>query len=534
MIRFPLLLGVAAAVLAAAATPARADDGAPDPAFGTGGSVLTALPFSPGPDAVTVNSLLTQPDGRLIAVGAARFGGDTRFLVARYLPSGAPDPAWGTGGIVLTDFPDSLTDSARSATLQPDGKLVVAGSATNADGRAEIALARYFTSGPATGRLDPTLGRAGLLVDPAFGQSATATAVFVEPGSVPRLRVFGALNYSFDRRPDAVRALYDLDGTAIERITDGDFAGIEAATPFPPLPGHYITAGFGNDNRAGDAHLRPEAFAVGADAPATRVSFPGASSARAFAVTMLPNGGVIAAGSAVLGGRGKIALAAFRVAGLRTDLDTSYGQGGLVVTDVFNGNSQARAIVAQPDGKVVIAGTAKNGGNDFFVLARYTASGALDPTFGGDGIVTTLLPGVAGQVPGGLALVDGRLIAAGGARLTSGAQAIALARYGQGPCTALLGCTTVTMVRSLATVNLDLRFPRNVGIVVRRVGPQHRLTRVGRVPFGPQHAGNLHIRWNLRVAGHRLPAGRYEITVRALRGKRVVAVSRPIPLRARP
>jgi uncharacterized delta-60 repeat protein len=432
---------------------------------------------------------------------------------------------------VLTDFPDSLTDIAHSATLQPDGKLVVAGSVVGASGRNEIALARYLTGGPAAGRLDPTLGRAGLLVDTALDQdgSVTATAVFAEATSVPRLRVFGKLDYSFARRPDAVQALYDLDGTAISHDITGDFAGIEAATPFGP--GHYMTAGYGSDNLAGVASARPENFAIGIDAPETCAAFPGATGARAFAVTMLPNGGAIAAGSATIGGRLKIALAGFRVTGLLTSLDTSYGQGGFVTTDVFAGNSQARAIVAQPDGKVVIAGTAKNGGNDFFVLARYLPSGALDTSFGGDGVVTTLLAGVNGMVPGGLArLSDGRLVAAGAARTTAGSQDVVLARYGQGACTATLGCTTVLVVRNLATVNVDLALARSVGIVVRRVGPHHRLTKVGRVPFGPQHAGAVHIRWNLRVGGHKLPPGRYEITVRALRGTQVVALSKPIAI----
>ncbi|HSK55559.1 MAG TPA: delta-60 repeat domain-containing protein [Jiangellales bacterium] len=35
----------------------------------------------------------------------------------------------------------------------------------------------------------------------------------------------------------------------------------------------------------------------------------------------------------------------------------------------------------QPDGKIVAAGTA----NDYYAIARFTTSGALDPTFAGDG-----------------------------------------------------------------------------------------------------------------------------------------------------
>jgi hypothetical protein len=40
------------------------------------------------------------------------------------------------------------------------------------------------------------------------------------------------------------------------------------------------------------------------------------------------------------------------------------------------------------------------------------------------------------------------------------------------------------------------------------------LATVGRVPLGRRHRGTLHIRWNLRVSGHRLGNGRYVITLR--------------------
>jgi hypothetical protein len=42
------------------------------------------------------------------------------------------------------------------------------------------------------------------------------------------------------------------------------------------------------------------------------------------------------------------------------------------------------------------------------------------------------------------------------------------------------------------------------------------LRTVGRVPLGHHHSGRLKIRWNLKVNGHRLKKGRYQITLRAL------------------
>ena len=67
-------------------------------------------------------------------------------------------------------------------------------------------------------------------------------------------------------------------------------------------------------------------------------------------------------------------------------LDPTFGDGGKVLTP-FGGRSNAQGVAIQPDGKIVAAG----GGAGYFVLARYTAMGKLDPSFGRGGTVQTTL-----------------------------------------------------------------------------------------------------------------------------------------------
>src|SRR5207244_13533384 len=59
-----------------------------------------------------------------------------------------------------------------------------------------------------------------------------------------------------------------------------------------------------------------------------------------------------------------------------------------VATDFFGGDDSIKALVLQPDGKIVAAGGTTIGFDFIFAAARYTASGALDPTFGSGGKVT--------------------------------------------------------------------------------------------------------------------------------------------------
>ncbi len=73
------------------------------------------------------------------------------------------------------------------------------------------------------------------------------------------------------------------------------------------------------------------------------------------------------------------------------DLDPTFGGDGKVTTDFFGGTDTAKAVAIQRNGKILAAGTAFNGntgGNDF-ALARYNRNGSLDRSFGANGKVTT-------------------------------------------------------------------------------------------------------------------------------------------------
>lgn len=104
------------------------------------------------------------------------------------------------------------------------------------------------------------------------------------------------------------------------------------------------------------------------------------------------------------------------------DLDTTFGMGGAVSTNVGGGGSYdtAEAIVVQGDGKIVVAGNASTD----FALVRYQSNGSLDSTFGTGGIVTTDFGG-SDVVLGLVQQPDGKFVAAG----QSAGSDFGLARY---------------------------------------------------------------------------------------------------------
>ena len=162
------------ALSAGLARGAGAAPGDLDPAFGTGGKVTTDFGSSD-----RASAILMQPDGKLVVAGSS--GGNAgNFALTRYYGDGTLDTSFNsTGpkpGTVTTDF--GSLDEVFALVLQPDGKLVAVGD-SNAGGPADFALARYVGT--------PTPASAvASLNGSAFhtGQTITYQATLI-PGSAP-------------------------------------------------------------------------------------------------------------------------------------------------------------------------------------------------------------------------------------------------------------------------------------------------------------------------------------------------------------
>jgi uncharacterized delta-60 repeat protein len=150
-------------------------DGSPDATFGNGGQVSTDF-LGMEDDAFSV---LIQPDGKIVAVGSANDPATFYdFAAVRYLSNGTLDTTFGVDGKVHTDFGDQNFDRARSAALQPDGRIVAAGFAISQNGGVQnFAVARYDSSGV----LDTSFGTGGMMqID--FGSCCqSANKVLVQP-----------------------------------------------------------------------------------------------------------------------------------------------------------------------------------------------------------------------------------------------------------------------------------------------------------------------------------------------------------------
>ena len=329
-----------------------------DASFGTSGKATTDFGIP-----AAARTLAVQADGNILVAGVAVVNGGTDFALAHYDSSGTLDTSFGTGGKVTTafDFPGNF-DRVFTVVPQPDGKFVAVGS-TVMNPFANFALARFN----ANGTLDASFGTGGI-VTTGFGVSAEATSAAVQADG----KIVAAGFANLDGAHDFALVRYNSNGT--------------------------LDASFGTGGKVTTAFLSQ-----------------GFSEAQANSVAVQPDGRIVAAGNAMVGGAFDFALARYNSNGT---LDASFGTGGRVTTDFAGANDQAESVAVQPDGRIIAAGAAGlfiNRGFDF-ALARYNSNGTLDTSFGTSGKVTTDFAGAndVPSEPSAIALQgDGKIVVVG-------------------------------------------------------------------------------------------------------------------------
>jgi uncharacterized delta-60 repeat protein len=311
----------------------------------------------------------------LILSPAAASGGQRGRLVAHVPLAGSLDPSFGTSGVVT----QSLA-AAEAIAVQPDGKIVVAGSAAASAGLDGFALARYLPDGTP---------------DPSFGDAGYVATNLYPPASYAGVKAI------------ALQA----DGKI---VVAGTSDGLESENPEVL---HQFTLARYNPNGSLDTSFGMDGLTN------TVIPQPSSSTpwwAGAYALAVLPNGEILAGGSAgwsAFPDQSSFALVRYTPDG---SLDPAFGDGGIVQT-AFSGYDYLAGIAVQPDGKIVAAGSnfGSGHGNDWdsMSLARYEPDGSLDPTFGKAGKVTTAHKlAYDGGPP---ALQNGKILVAGFTRRNS-------------------------------------------------------------------------------------------------------------------
>ncbi|MFO1349102.1 MAG: hypothetical protein U1F12_11050 [Pseudomonadales bacterium] len=133
----------------------------------------------------------------------------------------------------------------------------------------------------------------------------------------------------------------------------------------------------------------------------------------AKAVIQQSNGRLVVVGVTASGVNNDCALVRYNKDG---SLDETFGEKGIVTMGFGTKDDTCLSIIQQADGKLVVAGeAAMSNGNDKadFALARFNADGSLDSSFGTGGKVTTDFNGTVNNGRSVIQLADGKLLMVG-------------------------------------------------------------------------------------------------------------------------
>jgi uncharacterized delta-60 repeat protein len=299
-----------------------------DNTFGTNGLVITT------PQVGEAIALARQADGKIVTAGRVIGDATHQFEIIRYNNDGSLDNGFGINGIVITQV--SFLSTATAIAIQPDGKIVAAGTYHTGDfaNIYHMVVARYH----ANGNIDSTFGTNGLAMpEPGFSEEINDMVLqpdgkIIVAGTIANDMPVGAESFMLAR--------FTSNGT--------------------------LDTGFG---------------ASGITTTSVNIS------SEIVDIALLPDGKIIAAGRESLYDNPPVpdhtnfAIARYTPQGM---LDSTFGTNGIVVTDVATGAPDIlQSMVVQPDGKIVAAGASGNN----HCLVRYQSNGSLDNTFGTSGKV---------------------------------------------------------------------------------------------------------------------------------------------------
>jgi uncharacterized delta-60 repeat protein len=135
---------------------------------------------------------------------------------------------------------------------------------------------------------------------------------------------------------------------------------------------------------------------------------------------------VVAAGYATASSK-DMAAARFLKSGA---LDPTFSGDGMATVHFSDNGAEADDVLALPDGRTLLVGSATVHGDDMFALAMLRKNGNRDRSFGGDGRVTTSFPHFPSYAYTAVLLPNGKIVAGGELYRSSDQKgAFALARY---------------------------------------------------------------------------------------------------------
>lgn len=336
-------------------------DGSLDTSFGNDGKVI--LPLSKV-DSFGID-LALQEDGKIVVVGRSFDRGDyyPDAILIRLNQDGSLDHSFGTNGIVLESNQGNAVSQFWRVVIQDDGKIVAVGSkglykqeyVFDYD---SFFIACYCSDGAKdssfgdNGKIETRLKVSNIIKsrtegresDYANGMCLQSDGKIIAVGGIEDASTFNV--YKISNNADCGLVRYEQSGKL-----DTSFG--------PDKNGMVVTSVSKQENSFIDVIMQPDEKVV-----AIGIARNSSTDKDEFLVVRYLKGGT---------------------------LDNSFGedQNGLVLTALGTDHAHAKNVLLQEDGKILVTGNVTWGKHTKFTIVRYTTDGILDDTFGDNGVIVT-------------------------------------------------------------------------------------------------------------------------------------------------
>ncbi len=340
-----------------------------------------------------------QPDGKIVVAGSSGrvySGSESIYdmVVARFNTDGTLDETFGTA-CRKQGSPPLVNYGASAAAVQADGKILVAGTYSHPNGTGiGTANSMYVLRCNADGSIDTTMSA-------NLGRFGSASSLAIQPDG--KIVTVGTSQLSITSPQSLAVVRFNTNGS-LDTSFDSDgiltMPGVVGLATVVQADGKILVGGAGlhryNANGSLDTSFHFDGTAA-------------SSGTTIYSLAIQPDGKIVGGGSGSVGTTDDFSVVRYNTDGT---LDTSFDTDGEVKTPILSGHDRLRSVVIQPDGKIAVGGYVDNGVNSDFALVRYNTDGSLDTSLDTDGKVTTPFLGEdnASEL---LLRPDGRMIAAG-------------------------------------------------------------------------------------------------------------------------
>lgn len=355
-------------------------DGEPDESFANEGILVQNL----GSQSDHVAAVRVAPSGRILVAGDALGDATRDLLVLAFTPAGDPDPSFAGTGRVTADFGGD--EEATALAITRDGRIVVVGTRSK-DGVFEVVVVRYLGNGTLDTSFNGT-GRRVLAFSDGADNFGNAVALELDGRIViggTRTNANGSVFAVARLWPDGS---FDesLDGNGKKFIDFGIESGRNAFGNAIAVQDDrkIVVAGTRVGSGGADfalARLDPEGALDGGFGSNGKTDIDFGPTDEGSALAIRPDGRIVMAGTRTTASGSDFAIGVLRPDGTP---DTTFKGNGKATTD-FGAEDRAHALVLQPDNKIVAVGEREGPAGRDFAIARYGEDGLPDASLDSDG-----------------------------------------------------------------------------------------------------------------------------------------------------